>query len=70
MLIAKNHLSDMIELLKQLHSERKGDFLANKTNDIDELIQAIQDFCEKYSSFIDNLRERKIKKISSEIDNT
>lgn len=39
-------------------------------DDIDELIQAIQDFCEKYSSFIDNLRERKIKKISSEIDNT
>lgn len=39
-------------------------------DDIDELIQAVQDFCEKYSSFIDNLRERKIKKISSEIDNT
>lgn len=38
--------------------------------DIDELIEKVQNFCEIYSSFIENLRARKVKKISPEIDNT
>lgn len=38
--------------------------------DIDELIEEVQKFCEIYSSFIENLRAREFKKISSEIDNT
>ncbi len=38
--------------------------------DINDLIEKVQKFCEIYSSFIENLRGRKIKKISPEIDNT
>lgn len=38
--------------------------------DIDELVKEIQSFCEVYSSLIENLRKREIKKISSKIDNT
>ena len=38
--------------------------------DIDELIEDLQKFCEVYSSIIENLREREIKKVNSEIDNT
>ena len=39
-------------------------------DDIDELIGEIQSFCEIYSSFIEILRTKEIKKISSQIDNT
>ncbi len=38
--------------------------------DIDELIEEVQKFCEMYSLFIENLREREIKKVSPKIDNT
>lgn len=38
--------------------------------DIDELISEVDKFSEKYSLFIENLRSREIKKISSKIDNT
>ena len=38
--------------------------------DIDELISIVDKFCKTYSSFIENLRSREIKKISSQIDNT
>ena len=39
-------------------------------DDIDELIGEIQSFCETYSSFIEILRTKEIKKISPQIDNT
>lgn len=38
--------------------------------DIDELIGEVQKFCEMYSTFIENLRSKEIKKISPKIDNT
>ncbi len=38
--------------------------------DIDELIEDVQKFCKMYSSLIDNLRAKEIKKISPKIDNT
>lgn len=38
--------------------------------DIDELIVEVKKFCEIYSSLIENLRARKIKKVCAKIDNT
>lgn len=38
--------------------------------DIDELIEEVQKFCEIYLSLIENLRTRKFKKVSPKIDNT
>lgn len=38
--------------------------------DIDELIFQVDKFCKIFSSFIEDLRSREIKKISSQIDNT
>ena len=38
--------------------------------DVDDLLAELQKFCDKYAAFIENLRIRKIKKISSSIDNT
>ena len=37
---------------------------------IDELIVEVKKFCEIYSSLIENLRARKIKKVCAKIDNT
>ena len=39
-------------------------------DDVNQLIEKIQQFCEIYSNLIENLQVRKIKKISPEIDNT
>lgn len=47
-----------------------GDLTQAAKEDIDELIDDVQKFCEAYSSIIENLRTREIKKVSSEIDNT
>jgi hypothetical protein len=38
--------------------------------DVDDLLGELQKFCDKYAAFIENLRTRKIKKVSSNIDNT
>ena len=38
--------------------------------DIDDLLVELQKFCDKYAALIENLRTRKIKKVSSNIDNT
>lgn len=38
--------------------------------DIDELIEEVEKFCEIFSSLTENLQARKIKKISPKIDNT
>ena len=46
------------------------DLTQEAKEDIDELIEEVQEFCKVYSSLIENLRAREIKKISPRIDNT
>lgn len=38
--------------------------------DVDELLSELQNLCDRYADYIENLRTRNIKKISSKIDNT
>lgn len=65
---------DNLENCIDLASDEAMDIIWNLTQaakeDIDELIEDLQKFCEVYSSIIENLREREIKKVNSEIDNT
>ena len=46
------------------------DLTQTAKDDIDELLSELQEYCDKYANFIDNLRAREIKKISPKIDNT
>ena len=46
------------------------DLTQTAKEDVDELIEDLQNFCKIYSSIIEKLREKEIKKVSSEIDNT
>lgn len=46
------------------------DLSSEAKEDIDKLIIEVDNFCENYSSIIENLRSREIKKVSSQIDNT
>lgn len=46
------------------------DLTQTAKDDIDKLLSELQEYCDKYANFIDNLRAREIKKISPKIDNT
>lgn len=46
------------------------DLTQTAKEDVDELIEDLQKFCKIYSFIIEKLREKEIKKVSSEIDNT
>ena len=64
------NLENCIDLASDEAMNIIGDLTEAAKEDIDELIEDLQKFCEVYSSIIENLREREIRKVNSEIDNT
>ncbi len=42
----------------------------NARDDVDDLINELQKFCDKYAEYIEHLRKRKIKRVNAAIDNT
>ncbi|WP_370816430.1 phospholipase D-like domain-containing protein [Blautia sp.] len=66
----EDNLENCIEMASDEAMSIVWDLTQGAKGDIDELIEEVQKFCEIYSSLIENLRAREIKKISPKIDNT
>ena len=65
-----NNLENCIDLASDEAMNIVWDLTQAAKEDVDELIEDLQKFCKIYSSIIEKLREKGIKKVSSEIDNT
>jgi len=70
MVAYEDNLENCIEIASGEATEIIWDLTQAAKNDIDELISSVDKFCEVYSEFIVNLRSRKLKKVSSQINNT
>ena len=66
----EDNLEHCIEMASNEAMSMVLDLTQEAKEDIDELIEEVQEFCKVYSSLIENLRAREIKKISPRIDNT
>ena len=66
----KDNLENCIDLASDEAMNIVWDLTQAAKEDVDELIEDVQKFCKIYSSIIEKLREKEIKKVSSEIDNT
>lgn len=65
-----DNLENCIESASSEAMSAVWDLAQSAKMDIDELIKELQKFCEMYSEYLNNLRSKEIKKISSKIDNT
>lgn len=65
-----DNLENCIDRLSEEAMSMVLDFTQAAKEDVDKLLNELQNFCDKYSLLIDNLRKREIKKISTKIDNT
>ena len=66
----EDNLENCIEMASGEAMSIVWDLTQRAKKDIDDLIEEVQKFCEIYSSLIENLRAREIKKINPKIDNT
>lgn len=66
----EDNLENCIESASGEAMSRVWDLTQAAKEDVDILLNELEQYCKKYADYIENLRVREIKKISTEIDNT